>query len=301
LSVDPEPVLNPNLDRTVCSDLPSGITLNTNGLSVAAANYNIVDIRVTAGLVPAGGNAVIGNGQATNAIAGDILTNPTAGSLTVEYDVIPVSGGGCLGDLVTVTLTVGPEPVMDPNLDATVCSDLPSGITLNTDGISIPAANYNILDIRVAVGLSASGGNAGTGNGQAANAIAGDIFTNTTAGSLTVEYDLVPVSGGGCLGDMATIILTIDPEPVLDPNLDATVCSDLPSGITLNTNGISVAAANYNIINIRVAGGLVAGGGNAVPANGQPANAIAADVFTNTTSGSLTVEYDIVPVSAGGC
>ena len=78
-------------------------------------------------------------------------------------------------------------------------------------------------------------------------------LTNTTAASLTVEYDVVPVSSGGCLGDMVTITLTVDPEPVMDPNLDNTVCSDELSAINLNTNGISVAAASYNILAIRKA------------------------------------------------
>ena len=136
-------------------------------------------------------------------------------------------------------------------------SDQPSAITFNTNGISVGAASYNIVAIRKAFSLTAGAGNAVVGNGQAANAIAGDLFTNTTTGSLTVEYDVVPVSAAGCLGDVLTITLTVDPKPVLNPNLDASVCSDLASGITLSTNGLSVAALNYNITDIRVAAGLV--------------------------------------------
>ena len=301
LTVNPEPVLATNLNRSVCSDVSSGIVLNTNGVSVAAASYNITDIRVSGGLVAGAGNAVAGNGQGANAIAGDIFTNTTANALTVEYDIIPVSGAGCTGDLRTVVLTVNPEPVLDPGLDATVCSDVPSGIVLNTNGTSVSAVSYNLVAIRVDAGLIAGAGNATTGTGRFANALVNDVYTNTTAGALTAEYDIVPVSSSGCVGDMETVVLTVNPEPVVDPDLDATVCSDEVSGIVLNTNGVSVAAAGYNITVIRVGSGLIAGAGNAVVGDGQGVNAIAGDIFTNTTANVLTVEYDIVPVSGAGC
>jgi hypothetical protein len=47
---------------------------------------------------------------------------------------------------------------------------------------------------------------------------------------------------------------------VVATNLDATKCSDVATGLILNTNGTSVVAANYNITNINVPGGLVAAG-----------------------------------------
>ncbi len=192
----------PGLNNSVCSDQPSAIILATNGTSVNAAGYNIMDIRVDAGLIAGGGNSSIGNGQNSNAISNDVFTNTTSGTLSVEYDIIPVSSDNCEGDLVTITLTVSPKPVMAAGLDNTVCSDNVSGIALSTDGTSIAAASYNILDIRVAGGLIPSGGNSAIGNGQPSSAIANDQFTNTTGGSLSVQYDVVPVSGSGCLGDI---------------------------------------------------------------------------------------------------
>jgi hypothetical protein len=96
-----------------------------------------------------------------------------------------------------------------------------------------------------------------------------------------------------CVGDTVDVVITINPEPVLDPNLNNTVCSDLASGITLGIDALNagVAAASYNIITINKAAGLIAKAGNAVVANTRPANAIAGDVFTNTTGGNLTVQY----------
>ena len=53
--------MNPNLDATVCSDNAIGVTLSTNGTSVAATGFDIMDIRLAGGLVAGGGNAIIGN------------------------------------------------------------------------------------------------------------------------------------------------------------------------------------------------------------------------------------------------
>ncbi|GAJ21186.1 unnamed protein product, partial [marine sediment metagenome] len=138
-------------------------------------------------------------------------------------------------------------------------------------------------------------GNASTGNSQPANVIAGDKFTNTTSGVLTVVYDIVPVSADGCKGDMVQITLTVNPEPVLSPSLNKPVCSDVASGIVLDVAPGSVAAASYNLTGINAAGGLVAGAGNATTGNGLSANVISSDAFTNTTGSPLTVVYDIVP------
>ena len=293
LTINAKPVLDPALNTNTCSDNISGIVLGVAGGSVSAVGYNINAITVAGGLAAGGSNASTGNGQPANAIRDDVFTNTTNSSLTVQYDIVPVSGDGCEGDQVTVTLTVDPEPVLNPGLDNTVCSGIASGITLSGNGASVAAATYNISAIRVAPGLISDVGNATTGNGQLANAIVNDLFTNTTANPLTVEYDVTPVSAGGCSGDMVTVTLMVNPEPVLAPGLNNSVCSDQPGAIVLATNGTSVNAAGYNILAIRVDAGLVPQAGNAVAGNGQGSNALANDVFTNTTAATLTVEYEI--------
>lgn len=304
VTINPEPVVSTLLNTTVCSDLATGLTLNTNGTSVAAANYNITLRNISPGLTPAGTNvAVPASGVAANYLAGDKFTNTGATTLNVTYTVVPVSGAGCLGNPQVITISIDPEPVVSPSLNLSVCSDLVSGLALNTNGTSVAALNYNITTIAMAAGLTAAGGNAAVpAVGVGVNYLANDRFTNTGALPLTVVYTVVPVSTAGCLGNPQNITVTINPEPVVSNSLDATVCSDLATGLTLNTNGLSVAAQNYNITASTVAGGLVAGAGNAVvPAVGVPANFLANDIFTNTTSGQLTVTYTVVPVSAAGC
>src|SRR5690606_33864249 len=103
--------------------------------------------------------------------------------------------------------------------------------------------------------------NATAGSGKTAAAIANDRFTNTTSAPLTVTYNVTPVRGS-CAGDAINIILTVQPEPVVSTTLNRTVCSDEISGITLATNGTSIAAASYTINTITVGAGLVPAVGN---------------------------------------
>ncbi|GAI39320.1 unnamed protein product, partial [marine sediment metagenome] len=247
LTVYPGPVLDPDLDATVCSEEAGGIVLDIAAGSIAVTNYNITNINVANGLVAYIGNATAGNGKPANEIESDKFTNTSSTAKTVVYDIVPVGTTGCKGDMVQVTLTVNPEPVIDPGLNTTTCSDVAGGIILDVASGSVAAAGYNITSIAVNPSLVAGPGNATTGNGLSSNAIAGDKFTNATAGPLTVVYDVAPVSADGCTGDVVQITLTVNPEPILDPGINSTTCSDATGGITLKVAGGSVTAANYNI------------------------------------------------------
>ncbi|MFN8688566.1 MAG: beta strand repeat-containing protein, partial [Cyclobacteriaceae bacterium] len=303
-TIAPEPVVSTTLDKSVCSDLPIALTLNTNGTSIGAADYNIINRTIAAGLTAGGANAVVpANGVAAAYLANDVFTNNTNSPLTVTYTVVPRSAGNCFGNSRLITVTINPEPVLAPALDRTACSDVNIGLVLNTNGTSVGAGSYNIAARTIAPGLTANAGNVVVpATNVAAGYLAADQFTNTGTLPLAVTYQVVPVSAAGCLGDAVTVTVTIDPEPVVANGLDRTECSDLPIGLNLDTDGTSVAAANYNITSITVAGGLTADPGNvAVPATGVAANYLAGHIFTNTTNGSLTVTYIVVPVSGAGC
>lgn len=304
LIINPEPVVSTLLNATVCSDIATGLTLATNGTSVAAATYNITSRTVAGGLVANGANAVVpATGVAANYLSGDLFTNTGSSALTVSYTVVPVSAGLCLGNPQIITITINPEPVLSTTLNTTVCSGVNTGLVLNTNGTSVAAVNYNITSRTIAPGLTAAGGNAVVpATGVATGYLTNDRFTNTTNAALIVAYTVVPVAAGGCLGDPVIVSITINPEPVVSPTLNRTVCSDLATGLVLNTNGTSIAASNYNIVSVTIAGGLVAAGTNAViPATGVNANFVANDRFTNTGASALTVVYRVVPISASSC
>jgi hypothetical protein len=304
ITINPEPVMSATLDNTICSDLPTGLVLNTNGTSVGAASYNITARSIAAGLTPNGGNAgVPALGVAANFLSTDIFTNTGSASGVVTYTVVPVSSAGCLGVPVVVTMTINPEPVVSTTLDASICSSAATGLTLNTNGISVAAASYNISARTIAAGLTASAGNVVVpAAGVAAGYLNNDIFTNTGVAPLLVTYTVVPVTADGCLGNPKVITITVNPEPVVSSTLDAIKCSDAVIGLTFNTNGTSVAAANYNVTAVVPAAGLVANPANAIiPATGVAANYTTNDKFTNPTAVPLTVAYTVVAVSSVNC
>lgn len=192
-------------------------------------------------------------------------------------------------------------PVLKANLAATVCSDVETDLILDTEASSIPAATYNIVSITTQAGLDTVSGNASAGDGQAADALGLDKFTNKTTGPLTVTYRVSPVSADSCRGDTVEVIVTINPEPVLATGLDTTVCSNAISGILLDTDSGAVAAAEYEIVTIDISTGLNPVSGNSSVGPGQAATAILNDRFVNTTASILTVSYAIIPKSAQGC
>jgi len=301
LTVNPEPVLASGLDATVCSSESSGITFTVAVGSVGANSYDITDITVPTTLTVDVMNATAGTNKAPNEIISDKFTNTTNGTLIVVYSVVPVSSAGCAGDTVQVSLTVNPQPDLDPALDATVCSDEAGGIVFGVVATSVAAANYDISSINIAAGLVPDGTNSGIGNGKTANDVANDKFTNQTSAALTVIYTVAPVSTSSCVGESVQITLTVDPEPELSSALNMNVCSDIEAGIVLTVAGSSVSAASYNIELITTDANLTADASNATAGNGLSDDAIEHDLFTNTSAFIATVVYDIVPVSAAGC
>jgi hypothetical protein len=290
--VEPEPVV---ADQTlsVCSDVPSGLSLGS-AANVAATTYNITGI-TTNGMIASAGNPVVANGVSVNEIANDAWTNTTTSPLDIIYTVIPVSGSLCTGDPFTVTLTINPEPVVGPQT-GTSCSDIASGITLDA-GTTVPASTYDITSI-IAGGLIASAGSPVIGTNLPANILADDAWTNTGNATVSVIYQLIPVSATGCAGDPFTVTLDIDPEPVI-ANQAPAICSHVANGFILGPSS-SIAAASYNITGINP-NGLTAAAGNPLTGNAFPDNEIADDVWINTGNTSVNVVYTIVPVSGAGC
>lgn len=308
LTVNPEPVINPGLDNTVCSREDAGIILSTNGVSVAANSYRLVSVTVPGTVtadplnVPAG---TVGN---INLIRSDRYTNTTSAPVIVVYEVLGISPSNCEGQPQTINLTIDPQPILSPGT-ANLCSDVPSGIIVGPAAGSTAITDFELKSIVKAPALVAGGSNAGLGNytanlpGGQSDFLANDTFTNTTNGPLLVTYTVVPIANG-CRGGDFTIVFTVNPAPAVEDNLNRTVCSDEAAGITFATeiSPLSVAAASYNIVSISAQAGLVRTAGSAVvPRNGVSASDIQADQFRNPTNNPLTVTYGIQAVSGATC
>src|SRR5690606_4258543 len=113
-------------------------------------------------------------------IQNDVYTNTTGGNLTVRYTVVPVGAEGCEGSPVDVFVTIKPEPTLNPNLGKAICSREQTGIILSVATGSIPADQFQILNID-ANGLIPAGGNPQVGGGIfGPSEIADDAWINTT-------------------------------------------------------------------------------------------------------------------------
>ena len=302
VTIDGEPVIDPAITNTVCSDEIIAINLGTLGTSVAAASYDVLSVIIPAGLAAGANVAIPGNAVGLGYLATDTYTNLTASPIIVTYEVRGTSLSGCVGDSEFIGVAINPEPVLNPALDATNCSDEISGIVFSTNGTSVTATTFNLVSVTLQAGLIPGAGNMLPALGVNSTYIQNDQFTNTSNIDLIVQYVVEPVSPQNCVGDQVTVLLTVHPEPVLDPGLSpAPVCSDVPSNVTLTVAAGSVAADHYNIVNITWDPALLPGGANSSIGNNQAANAIFADTYTNTSNVQKLVFYDIVPVSADNC
>ncbi len=303
VQINPEPILVLS-SPTVCSEGATNLNLSYDVSSVAASTYNITNRVIASGLSPNVLNAnVPASGKAPGYLANDKFTNLTAGQLTVTYSVVPVSAASCAGGSQDYIVQINPEPFVSTSLNSFRCSKDPINLTLATGSSSAPAATYNVLSINFPAGLTPGATNKSALNGVAANYLLNDTYTNTTNSPIDVQYSVTATTAApaSCTGQPQLITITINPEPVVSTSLGGTVCSGTPLNLNLNTNGVSVGAASYNIISVSFPG-LTAGGTNEpIGVTNKSANYLANDFYTNVTSTTQVVSYTVQAVSAAGC
>ena len=126
VTIDPAPVLADDLDDTVCSESPIGLVLSTSGTSVAADSYDFVSVN-------AGGLSVLNSTEvgeiAADGLANDAYENTGASSVDVTYMVAPMSADGCIGDTISIVITVDPEVTVNAGTDETICSTAEVALT----------------------------------------------------------------------------------------------------------------------------------------------------------------------------
>ncbi|TXB60600.1 hypothetical protein, partial [Phaeodactylibacter luteus] len=201
----------------------------------------------------------------------------------------------------SITINERPE-LMLPNFSPTVCSDavLGSNFTAFMSANSVPFSTVDVLGATPDPSLTPAAGSPTTGTSLQPDAVAGDAYTNLTAGGRNVAYSIVLNGDNGCTSDPTDFTFRILGEPILSPALDETVCSNDPAGIMLSLASAGFqTATGYNIISITPEAGLLPGAGNAVVGAGQAADAIAADTWENQGTTPLTVTYRIAPERAG--
>lgn len=205
----------------------------------------------------------------------------------VRYDILAIADS-CENRELKLDVILYPEPVINNQTPAPICSDVPSGVMLSGSTNGVAMETYNILSIQNN-GLVPSAGDPETGTGFNASEIADDAWTNTTTSPVNVVYTVQGVSEYGCASQPFTVTLTINPEPFITTPPAFSICSGSSTNISLTAN----IPSNFSWTVGNIIGGItgaIAGSGNNI-----------SQVLTNpsnTNPGS--VEYIVTPVSNPG-
>lgn len=277
VTVNPEPALT-NMTEVTCSNQGFSVTPSngTNGIVPAGTTYTWTAPSLPAGLT--GGSA--GSGLAI----GGTLTNTTNAPLNATYTVTPTSGT-CTGDPFTLTVTVNPSPVI-PTQTPTICSGETFTVSPTNGGSTIVPNNttytWTVVDNPNVTGESSQA--------TAQNSISQNL-TNTSPITQTVTYTVTPRSGaaGNCVGNPFTVIVTVNPRPVLSSPTVLDRCSNVA------TTYIATSATPGTTFSWTRA--AVSGISNPV---GSGTGADATETLINTTPNPIDVVYEYT-LTANGC
>ncbi|MBP6073408.1 MAG: T9SS type B sorting domain-containing protein, partial [Flavobacterium sp.] len=282
-TINPEPLVT-NQTVVTCSDVALNYDL-ASLLTGTGDTYTYTVASSDATNVPAGSPRTV----ASAANITDVYTNTTTAPVTITYTVTPIGSNSCTGNTFTVTATINPEPVVS-NQTVTTCSDV--ALNYSLDGLITGAGDTYTYTVASSNATSVPAGNP---RAVASATNITDVYTNTTTAPVTITYTVTPIGSNGCTGNIFTIAVTVNPEPVVTNQTVAT-CSDV--------------ALNYSL------DGLITGAGDTytytvassdatnVPAGNPRTVASAAnitDVYTNTTTAPVIITYTVTPTSSTGC
>ncbi|MDG1672928.1 MAG: choice-of-anchor L domain-containing protein, partial [Flavobacteriaceae bacterium] len=141
----------------------------------------------------------------TDAESGDSpLVSPLTTTSRTIYVRVEEDGLPDCYETTEFELIVNPNPEITDQ-SATVCSASTVGLTLADDVDGPSVVSYDLTSITPSAGLAADASNAVLGTNLASDAIASDVWTNTTATPLDVVYSFTPVSSDNCTGSAFTV------------------------------------------------------------------------------------------------
>ncbi len=152
------------------------------------------------------------------------LVNTSNAPSTLVYTITPIvpSALNCIGNPFTLSVTVLPEPLVDPIADLNICALQAANV--NFSGV---ATAYTWTNTNTGIGLGASGnGNIGfTSQNASPNIISGIV-------EVTPTYEMGVLT---CVGDPTSFEISIIPAPIINP-----------IGNQLYCNGSTIPAINFN-------------------------------------------------------
>lgn len=236
------------------------------------------------------GNGFTG-GSAQNTLTNTIsqtLTNTTNTAVTATYTITPVANG-CSGTPFTAVITINPKPVIGAQT-AVICSgDIFTVIPANADTTIVPAGTtYTWSAPTVTGGITGGAGSVNVAT------ISGNLV-NPTNSATTATYTVTPISPtGNCAGTSFTVIVTVNPMPVIT-GMQTSTCSGIAfTAKPVNgTNGLVTANTTYTWAAPAAITGITG------LASGTDQAAVSG-TLVNTTTAPIDVEYTVTPKS-GNC
>jgi gliding motility-associated-like protein len=311
LIVQPSPALEANLDNIVCSGAPTAISLTIDANSIGATNYRIEGMTAV-GLDESGSATkstdvfpqTIGVAD-INIFSADVFVNTTDDPLDVVYLVTPLKNA-CEGPTQSITITVEPEFSINDPVDHTICSGQSTSFTLDSD------KNPTQGDIEYSIiAVPSSGlvtGWTPTLNNLVEGSLISQALENAADQPETVEYLIsygapLAANGSGCsVGAGQSVIVTVDPIPVLNQAFPSPICSgdqlsiELESPTTLSDGNLvdfvieDIDYASGNVAGSRVIGDVF---GNFI----DTGIAFTDDLVNNGTTSQI-VTYTLIPRNA---
>ncbi|OYY23185.1 MAG: hypothetical protein B7Y69_04935, partial [Sphingobacteriia bacterium 35-40-8] len=268
--VNPSPTLSTTLTPTaICSGATFSYTpaSNTTGVNFSWTRAAVIGISNLATSGINNPNEVLINTTQTAITVGYVytLTNPTTGCTNTE----------------TVSVVVNPIPIV-ANQTLTNCA----GTTFSFTPTGVPLGTTYTWGILTSAPLGILTGTTGT----AQTSISGTL-TNASINPAVATYTIIP-SVGGCVGASFTLIVTVNPIPVVADQVLASICSGtaftyVPSGVPVGTT----YAWNNPVIS--PAFGLTGG-------SAQTAQNIITQTLTSSNDIVNTAVYTVTP-TANSC
>ena len=211
----------------------------------------------------------------------DTLTPGTTATYWAAYE------GDCPGEnRIPVTLTKHPRPIG---------TDVPAGtyIICSEDAVDIDPQLYTDMP---GSSFTWTGDNGTSGTGHIT-----DNPPNTTNNEIEITYTVIPTGPppASCPGDPFTIVVTVQPKPIVTPGLNQLVCSGDPASLTLTfDNNLTGGATFFWDTPPVTTGGMAPGPARPDPGSGAPIS----DLYVNPTLSNQTATYSVTGVStASGC
>ena len=212
------------------------------------------------------------------------LVNTTSSPLIVRYNLNVTSNVGTCITNQTLNVLVKPNPEVTSPLRVNVCH----GETLNyqiTSGVANTSFNWaQNQNININSGATSSANNSSTIT---------QLFENDSTIEQTVTYDITGTYDG-CSGQTYQLEVIVSPEPVFvqanDINNPLIACSNTPFTQTLSVNNDQNASVRWTRDGAAGLSNGYASGTNAIN-----------ETLVNTTTQSITVQYNIGVTTSQGC